>query len=106
VETATRGLQEYFCDDLKLSELLGLLSDFFKRVDQARAENEARRQKEQRLARQKEEQLKRSNCKCCVSSMENIIIGTFHKLYYNELYINFHLLTKYLRAVMFLVVSG
>lgn len=62
VENGAKCLQEYFCDDLKFSEMLSLLSNFIKSVEQAKSENEQRRLREERLAKQKEqEQLRKGN---------------------------------------------
>lgn len=61
VEKGAKCLQEYFCDDLKFSDMLVLLSNFIKSIEQAKSENEQRRLREERSAKQEQERLKKGN---------------------------------------------
>uniref|UniRef100_A0A915JED5 FH2 domain-containing protein n=1 Tax=Romanomermis culicivorax TaxID=13658 RepID=A0A915JED5_ROMCU len=65
VETSAKVLQEYFCDDLKLTDLLNLFSEFFRNVERAKSDNEQLKMKEERLAKQKElQELKKAFGQC------------------------------------------
>lgn len=59
VEICSKNLQEYFCEDLKLSDMISLLSEFVKNVEKAKIEIEQRRLREERSAKLNEQQMLR-----------------------------------------------